>query len=143
MIPVRNLAIGAVIKVILTYTLVSIPSIQIKGAAISTVVTYVIAALLNLYSVKKHTNVEIKFVDTILRPVIAGAIMGIVVKLTNMYTIGLIGSKFSTVLSIAVGAVVYGFALLLVGAVTTEDLKLLPKGEKLAKMLKRIGLLRK
>ena len=69
--------------------------------------------------------------------------MGIVVKLTNMYTIGLIGSKFSTVLSIAVGAVVYGFALLLVGAVTTEDLKLLPKGEKLAKMLKRIGLLRK
>ena len=143
MIPVRNLAIGAVIKVILTYTLVSIPSIQIKGAAISTVVTYVIAALLNLYSVKKHTNVEIKFVDTILRPVIAGAIMGIVVKLTNMYTIELIGSKFSTVLSIAVGAVVYGFALLLVGAVTTEDLKLLPKGEKLAKMLKGIGLLRK
>lgn len=143
MIPVRNLAIGAVVKVILTYVLVSIPTIQVKGAAISTVVTYVIAAILNLYSVKRHTNVEIKFVDTILRPVIAGVIMAVVVKITNMYTIALIGSKLSTVLSIGVGAVVYGLSLLLIGAVTTEDLKLFPKGEKLARLLKRIGLLRK
>src|SRR5699024_4143432 len=45
-VPVRNLFIGAIIKVILTYTLVAIPGINIKGAAISTVVVYATAAIL-------------------------------------------------------------------------------------------------
>ena len=143
MVPVRNLAIGAVIKVILTYILVSIPSIQIKGAAISTVITYFIAAGLNLYSVKKYTNVEIKYVDTILKPVVAAVIMGIVVKLTHFYGVDIIGGKLATVVSIGVGAVVYGISLLAIGAVTTEDIESFPKGDKLAKLLKRIGLLRK
>ena len=143
MVPVRNLAIGAVIKIILTYTLVSIPSIQIKGAAISTVITYLIAAGLNLYGVKKYTNVEIKYVDTILKPVVAAVIMGIVVKLTHFYGVDIIGGKLATVVSIGVGAVVYGISLLAIGAVTTEDIQSFPKGDKLAKLLKRIGLLRK
>ncbi len=43
-----NLAIGAGIKVILTYTLTGIRDINVKGAAISTVVAYLIAALLDL-----------------------------------------------------------------------------------------------
>lgn len=143
MIPVKNLAIGAIVKVILTYVLVSIPSIQIKGAAISTVITYLIAAGLNLYGVKKYTNVEIKFVDTILKPVIAAVIMGVVVKLTHFYGVGIIGTKLATVVSIGIGAIVYGISLLAIGAVTTEDLEAFPKGDKLAKLLKRIGLLRK
>lgn len=143
MVPVKNLAIGAVVKIILTYMLVSIPSIQVKGAAISTVVTYVIAALLNLYGVKKYTNVEIKFVDTILKPIIAAVIMAVVVKISYAYVVVIIGSKLATVIAIGIGAVVYGLSLLLIGAVTTEDFEMFPKGEKIAKTLKRVGLLRK
>ncbi len=142
-IPVKNLAIGAVAKIVLTYTLVRIPGIEVKGAAISTVVTYIIAAGLNLYGVKKYTKVEIKFVDTILKPVIAALIMGVVVKLSHVYSIDIFGDKIATVVSIGIGAVVYGISLLAIGAVTTDDLEVFPKGDKLAKLLKRIGLLRK
>ena len=143
MIPVKNLAIGAIAKIILTYTLVNIRGIEVKGAAISTVVTYLIAAGLNLWAVKKHTNVEIKFVDTILKPIIAAAIMGVVVKLAFVYGDNLLGEKLATIVSIGLGAAVYGVSLLAIGAVTTEDLEAFPKGDKLAKLLKRVGLLRK
>src|SRR5699024_8357501 len=46
-IPVINLFIGAVFKLILTYILTAIPSINVKGAAISTVVAYGVAAILD------------------------------------------------------------------------------------------------
>lgn len=143
MVPVKNLAIGAIAKIVLTYALVRIPGIEVKGAAISTVVTYVIAAALNLYGVKKYTNVEIKVVDTILKPVLAAGIMGVVVKIAYSVGLGIVGSKLSTVISIAIGAVVYGISILAVGGITTEDLQAFPKGDKIAKLLKKIGLLRK
>ena len=140
--PVKNLAIGAVIKVVLTYTLVMIPSIEAKGAAISTVITYLVASILNLYDVKKYTGVEISLTNTILRPVISGAIMGVVVKIAYVYGAMIIGSKLATLVSIGIGAVVYGISLLLIGAVTSEDFEMLPKGKVIAKKLKSIGLLR-
>lgn len=143
MVPVKNLAIGAVIKVILTYTLVRIPGIEVKGAAISTVVTYALATALNLYSVKKYTKVEINSVDTIIKPIIAGLIMAVAVKISYVYGAIILGSKLATLVAIAIGAIVYGLSLLLIGALTTEDFEMLPKGEMLAKKLKRIGILRK
>lgn len=68
--PVKNLAVGALIKIVLTYTLIRIPGIEIKGADISTVVTYFVAAALNLYDVKKYTGVQISFIDTAVKPII-------------------------------------------------------------------------
>ena len=58
-IPVINLMIGAIVKVILTYTLTSIPELNVKGAAISTVSAYIVACVLDYISVKKYVNVKI------------------------------------------------------------------------------------
>ncbi|SCG84230.1 putative membrane protein yabM [Proteiniborus sp. DW1] len=142
MIPVRNLAIGAGIKVILTYILTGIPSINVKGAAISTVVTYLVAAILNYIEVKKHTRVNFRFIDIALKPIISTLIMTGVAWFTYRYTNALIGSKISTILSIGTGGIAYVASLLLSGALTTEDFELLPKGEKLARTLKDKGLLK-
>lgn len=142
MVPVKNLAIGAVVKTIFTYTLTGIPSINIKGAAISTIMAYLVAAILNFIEVKKYTKVQFKFKDTFLRPIVSTLIMTVTVWAVYRYTFSVLGSKISTVLSIGVGGVIYLLALLLTGALTTEDFELLPKGEKLAKKLKAKGLLR-
>lgn len=88
--PVKNLAVGALIKIVLTYTLIRIPGIEIKGADISTVVTYFVAAALNLYDVKKYTGVQISFIDTAVKPIISVAIMGIVVKISYVYSVFLL-----------------------------------------------------
>lgn len=142
MIPVRNLAIGAVVKTILTYILTGIYSVNVKGAAIGTVMAYLVAAVLNFIEVKKHTKVQFRFIDIALKPIISTLIMTVVVWISYRYTSGLLGSKLSTVFSIGTGGIAYVIALLLSGALTSEDFELLPKGERLAKKLKSKGLLK-
>lgn len=142
MIPVKNLAIGAVVKTILTYILTGILAVNVKGAAISTVVAYFIAAMLNLIEVKKYTKADFKIMDVLIKPLFSVALMTIVVWLSYNYTNSIIGGKLATVTAISIGAIVYGLALLLTGAITSEDFELLPKGNKLADKLKSIGLLR-
>jgi stage V sporulation protein B len=56
MIPVVNLFIGALVKVVLTYTLTGIQDINVKGAAIGTVAAYIVASTLNIIAVKRITE---------------------------------------------------------------------------------------
>ncbi len=142
MVPVKNLAIGAVIKTILTYILTGIRVINVKGAAISTVVAYLIAAILNFIDVKKHTKAEFKMMDVFVKPIISVTLMTISVWVGYTFITPILGNKLATVVAISIGAVIYGLALLLTGAITSEDFELLPKGNKLASKLKSIGLLR-
>jgi len=142
LIPVRNLAIGAVIKVILTYNLTAIPEINIKGAALSTGVTYLIAAILNFIEVKKHTKVNFKIKDVFMKPIISTALMTLVVWAIYTYTKSFLGNTLVTLIAISVGVIVYGLSLLLTGAIVSRDFELIPGGNKLASKLKAIGLLR-
>ncbi|EOD00347.1 putative polysaccharide biosynthesis protein [Caldisalinibacter kiritimatiensis] len=141
-VPVRNLAVGAVFKIVLTYILTGIPEINIKGAAISTVVAYFIACILNFIAVEKHTKTKFNFINTFIKPIISVTIMVLTTWFTYQYTMSLIGAKLATILAIFVGAIVYGSALLITGAITSRDFDLLPFGNKIARLLKAIGLLR-
>ena len=51
-----NLLIGVVVKLILSYTLISIPSVNIYGGAISAASCYLVAGLLNLYYIIRYTG---------------------------------------------------------------------------------------
>ena len=140
--PVKNLAVGAIVKIILTYTLTRVPGIEVKGAAISTVAAYFTASMLNLRDVKKQIDVKISFVNTVVKPVIGAVIMGVIVKVVYVYSVHILGGKMSTVVSIILGGIVYGLSLLLIGAITSEDLAVLPKGKQIAEKLSKVGLLR-
>ncbi|WP_425447822.1 putative polysaccharide biosynthesis protein [Dethiothermospora halolimnae] len=141
-IPVRNLAIGALFKVILTYTLTGIEGIGIRGAAFSTVIAYLIATILNFISVKKYTKTYFNIKSVFIKPLISTVIMTLVVWITFNFINPMLGSKLSTVISITIGAIIYGLALLLTGTITERDFSLLPKGDKIARLLKSIKLLR-
>lgn len=142
LIPVRNLAIGAIVKVILTYILTAIPEINVKGAAFSTGVTYLIAATLNFIEVKKYTKAQFKVMDVFIKPILSTALMTLVVWLIYTYTNSVLGSNLATLVAIGIGVTVYGLALLLTGAITAQDFELVPGGSKIASKLKAIGLLR-
>ncbi|WP_069650633.1 putative polysaccharide biosynthesis protein [Caloranaerobacter ferrireducens] len=142
MIPVKNLAIGAVVKIILTYVLTGIPEIGVKGAALSTVAAYLVAAVLNFIAVMKHTRTSLNFVNIFVKPIISVILMVVFVKFSYVFLSSIISSKIATLASIIVGALVYGFALLVTGAITSRDFELLPGGRKISKVLGTIGLLR-
>ncbi len=137
-IPVITLFIGAVIKLILSYILVGIPSLNIKGAAIATIVAYIIAMVLNNIKVKKYTNIQFEYIQTYVKPIIASAIMGVCAYATH-YGIGrFVGNSIGTILSILVGMIVYAVLIILFRAVRAEELALMPGGRRLNSYISKV-----
>ena len=77
-LPVKHLLLGCVAKGVLTYILVGIAAVNVKGAAIGTVVAYIIAMILNNRSVYVHTGYRQNLSMAYLRPGLAAAIMAAV-----------------------------------------------------------------
>ncbi len=137
-ISLRNVAIGAVIKVIVNLIFVGIPSINIKGAAIGTFASYFFIFFANLLSLIKYTGIVPNIYKAILKPFIAALCCGMSTFILDLSPYGKIG----TVCEIAVAAVVYFGVLILFKTFQEEDVLTLPKGEKLAKILKKVKIIR-
>lgn len=137
--PVRNLAIGAVFKIVLTYTLVGIKTIGINGAAIATMTAYTIAFVLNFRDIKKTTGVKIDFTATFAKPAIASIIMAVVSRLVWALANPFIGSKIATAVAIILGGVTYFVAIIMVRAIKVEEIESFPRLKKLSKIMRKFG----
>ena len=139
-LPVVNLFIGSLVKILMSYVLVGIPSLNIKGAALGTVTAYLVAAILNFIALKKFTDVEINVTDTFIRPLIASGIMGVVTwgvfKLLNGPLI------VTTMISIMVAVVVYFVLVFVTKTITREDAMLIPKGEMIIRFAEKLHLIK-
>lgn len=137
-IPVRNLFIGAVIKLIATYILCGIPEINVTGAAYGTVITYAISAMLNYLSAKKYTGVKLDFMLCIFKPLFASAVTGVCAWGAYRILYGHLGNAVSVLIAIAVAALVYMVLVFLTGAITAAELKGVKKLEKLTVLLDKV-----
>jgi len=146
--PARNLFIGVLVKLVLN--LVLVPIWGIAGAALSTVLAYLVAMVLNVLAVKKYTGAEIGLRQTVLKPFISVLIMSVAVLAVEWGANALL-SSFSGperllhtivgLVSVGSGALVYLLALLKTGGLTRSDIQYLPKGKRIASLLARLRLL--
>lgn len=127
MLPVRSLIIGAAFKIFLNYYLTVLPGLGIRGPAIGTNVTFLVAATLNFYSLFGLIGYTPNWVSLLLKPGLAVTIMGACVIWANQtLTLAWALPELTTLAVIAVGMVSYGVSLLLVGGLTTRELGLIP-----------------
>lgn len=70
---VITVAIGAILKTIITLILLGIPSININGAPIATNISYLIMMVMNIYFMYKHLHIFPNILDVFVKPLIAGA----------------------------------------------------------------------
>lgn len=131
LLPAINMIGGAAVKLILTYILVSIPSLNVKGAAIATVLAFATAAVLNHISMVKYAGVHLNYKEIFLKPILAVSVMGFVLY-GYMHILG--GSALKTVVGILLAMVVYVVMLFVTNAITEQDLALMPGGHKLGKL---------
>jgi stage V sporulation protein B len=136
-VPVINLFIGAICKAVITYFLTSIPSVNIKGAALGTVCAYIVATVLNFRAVMKYTGVSFEWRQTLLKPLLSAVVMGGGAFGSYHLFIIFLSNGFATLGAIVIGALFYFILLFTTKAVTDEELSMLPKGEKLAKLYRR------
>ena len=137
MIPVINLLIGAIVKVILTYTLTGVESINVKGAAMGTVAAYIVASSLNIIAVKRYTGVKFDFMLTYVKPVASAVVMSAAVWISYRILFGFFGNALSTMLAVMIGAVVYCTMLFVTRSIKKEELKSLPKGGKILNLMNK------
>ena len=112
MIPVIALVVGMISKIVISYTLTAIPSINVLGSAIGTVSAYLIAVLIELACIKKAMGVKFPIKEFVIKPLITVITMFIAVKLSYAFIAGIIGGKLATLVSIAIGGIVYGLVLI-------------------------------
>ncbi len=135
-LPVRNMIFGGVVKVIANYVLIGIPAVNIMGAPISTTLCYATILTLNLLSIHKVLKVNYGFADTILKPLLSVAAMAVTAKF--LYAWLAPGASAVTALALAIcgAAVVYLIVMILFKAFRRTDIELLPKGDRLASLMK-------
>jgi len=130
--PVKSLFYGALIKMSLTWVLTSLPVLNIRGAALATVIGFGVAALLNLYKVLVLTGMPMRAQDTIIKPLLASSVMGLAVIVLYEWAGSLFAgtaytNAIATLAAITCGALVYGLMLLLIGGIKREDLETIPR----------------
>ncbi len=140
-LPIRNLLIAAVIKIVITYVMVAGP-LQVRGAALASIAAYGVFAALNFYEVKKLSGYKIEFIHVVLKPLLAVVAMGGMTLFTYYQLAYRVGNSLATLGAIGAAGVIYIVMLLLTGALQEEDFALMPKGEKIAQLLKKFRLLR-
>lgn len=149
MLPAKHLLLGVGIKVF--FNVLLIPFMGISGAALATVLAYVAAMALNLAAIMKYTHFSVQVKSFIIKPFLSVILMTVVVLVVEVGTLWSLKSFLSSerllhsvvgLASVAAGGIAYGLALLITGALTTEDLRFLPKGERIIALLQRLRLLR-
>ena len=126
-IPMYTLIAGVAVKVLLNYTLIGMPGINIYGAPIASLACYTISMLPNLWYVRKYTGMKLDLKGILLKPALATALMGAVLA----PAIRLLPSgRLWTLALVALGVCTYAAFALLTGALTRDDL---------APLLRRFG----
>ena len=136
--PVINMLIGGVLKLAAVYILTGNPDIGIVGTPIGTLLCYLSICVLNILSINKLLPQAPKLVSNLLRPFLAAAIMGVITygAWFGLKYAGITSRLILCAAPILVGVLVYVVAAVKIKVVTREDCLLLPKGEKIANLLK-------
>lgn len=142
-LPVKNLLIGAAVKVILNYWLTAVPVFGIRGAALATVVGFAIASVLNYNDIKKVTGQKIRWLSLSWKPLLSAVVMAAAVYCAYIFLVGILGNTLAVIAAIFLGVVVYTSAAFVTGAVRKRDLEMVPYiGEKMAKIAVKLRLVK-
>lgn len=141
-LPVKLLSIGMLIKLALNYTLVAVPQINLMGACIGSVACYLFITVFGVYCLGRQTRVKLDYLSAFVKPLLAGVACAACAWGAQGLIARVLPDKVATLAAVAVAVIVYIAVLLLVRAVTKEDILMLPKGEKLAGFLEKHHFLR-
>lgn len=135
-LPVANMIIGGLVKVVINFVLVGMPAVNIYGAPIGTVACFLVITILDLFCLGRVVRRPPKVLRLMIRPAFACLMMGCAAYLSNSLLSSVVSPKLACLGAIAAAVVVYAIMVLALQIITYDDCLLLPKGEKIAKFLK-------
>ena len=135
-----TLIAGGVIKIIINWFLVARRDVNIYGAPVGTLCSYLAMAVMDYVFMCRTLEKRPRLLRVFTGPLTASALMGLTAW--GVYGLGArllgqgrIGTLFAMCVAIGAAVIVYLVAAILFKAVTKEDMKLIPGGEKIARLL--------
>ena len=139
-IPVINMLICGVMKLVVVYLLVGNPQIGIVGAPIGMLLCYTCIGAMNLIAIAKVVPQKTRILQNLLRPLLPAAVMGVAVWGVYRLLMAVLGTGASRIIlcgvPVAVGVGIYLVGIVIFKAISREDCLLLPKGDKISKILR-------
>ena len=140
LVPATALSIGVILKLILNLVLVPIPAIGAAGAAFATVVCHAVAFLIGFTVLRKNMKLGLSFSKFIVKPLLASGMMSICAYGVYLLLGGINAGKMATIIAIIVAIIVYVLSVFVLKILDKEEIKMIPYGYKLNKILEKIGL---
>lgn len=137
-IPVINIIISSIVKIGLNYLLLSNPSLNIMGAVISNTIMYIVLFVLNYISMRRYITVKLDLVNIFVKPFIGAIVCGGTAYGVYFFADKFIGGKLSTILAVAVAAVIYFIVVFSLKVLNKDDIEMLPKAKKIEKILAKL-----
>ncbi|WAH42210.1 polysaccharide biosynthesis protein [Alicyclobacillus fastidiosus] len=141
--PIVYMLVSCLVKLVANF--IFVPRYGIAGAAFATVISYIVAAVLNLHAVRHLFGDRLALSRWLYRPLIATTIMsGAVFALERQWEVfggpaaGRLWSAVATLVILGAGVAVYLFAILVSGSLSEEELMSIPHiGPLLARVSRR------
>ena len=133
-LPIVIMVAGCAAKLIVNNFMVR--HVGAVGAAVGTLVCYVIVAVLELLLIKRVIPSPPEYTRVFAKPMVAAGVMGMAVWAAYGLVSRFMGNTLSTMAAICVGVVVYAVLVVVLKAISREDLSLMPKGDKIARLLR-------
>lgn len=135
-LPIVAVVIGGLVKIAVNYTLVGNPAIRINGAPVGTLCCFLVVDILEMLIIRRAIPQPPSFLRALLKPLAAALVMAAAAWASYGLLNRFLGNALSTVGAIGVGIIIYLILVLALRAISPDDLALMPKGDKIAKILK-------
>lgn len=137
--PVYHAAIALAAQTVVLVPCLLFTNLNLYSIAIATIVYSLLMCVLNQLAVRKYLGYRQNIKKIFVLPMIASVIMGVCAYFVYQGMHKISGSNLiSLIIAIIVAACVYGVLVLRLGVLTKEDIEAMPKGKKLAKLLKKL-----
>ena len=136
-----TMIVGGLVKILVNWFLVARRPINIYGAPIGTLASYIVMCAMNFLFMSSTLERTPNLGRVLLKPVLCSGIMGagawacfgLAMRLVHIPgRLGLLAAMFLAMLA---AVVIYVVCVVLMRAITREDLELIPKGNKIAALL--------
>ena len=153
-LPVVIMALGGVVKIVTNYNLVAVPTIGISGAPEGNVLCFGLSMVLDLVVIARVIHGRPDYLPLLAKPAAAAGVMGLgawavyglLSKLLSyeevtqagetIQTLGKTGNGIAGMGAILIAVSIYAGLVVALRAISREDLSLMPKGDKIAKILR-------
>lgn len=138
-VPAIALGCGVLTKLITNIVLIPMENVYENGAAIGSVLCHVVSFTIVYIVLRKTIKLNFRLSKIIIKPIIATIGMGIVSYIFYILSLNILyDERISTIIGIIIAVIVYAINVILLKIYSKEDILMLPKGEKILKILKKV-----